>query len=396
MHAAMERLDSGMPCGLIARFQGKTAADVEAAVETARRKFTVLERSLVWLGSRFALVGIAPSLRDARTAKISFNFKSEPNEPLWRYRVVEDGDDTWLTAIWTHAAADGPSMLRFVETISAAMTGFPSAHVQARPLRRVRRRTMAGWLMRFLVEQHLPYVRLTQECSHPAGVAWLTIPFDRSTKLLARARADCGSFAAWLAGAACMAFCDQQGVPAGRIMLNLPILRDDLARVGGFGFGVGSVLMPVKLDPNASLPTVARSVSRRLKFMIDQGWNENFERFLGRNPKRHLRFATLRTRGRSAPIVSVSWKGDQWQLGGDDGIRDLACFAVSTVAHVSGHVDRNGLSISVASIQSDSERADFLHRINDRLGNERTKCIYAFDGNTIRATSIGRGGLSPL
>ena len=48
MHAAMDKLGAGMPCGLVARFAGKTAAHVEAAVEAACHHFPVLQRHLVW------------------------------------------------------------------------------------------------------------------------------------------------------------------------------------------------------------------------------------------------------------------------------------------------------------------------------------------------------------
>ena len=99
MHAAMERLGVGMPCGLVARFQGKTTAEVEAAVETARLQFPVLQRRLVWSGARPALVTTGASLPHALTSKISLAFKSEPDGPLWRYRLVQDRDDTWLIAV---------------------------------------------------------------------------------------------------------------------------------------------------------------------------------------------------------------------------------------------------------------------------------------------------------
>ena len=48
MHAAMDRQGAGTPCGLIVRFQDRTAAEVAAAVETARGQFPVLERRIAW------------------------------------------------------------------------------------------------------------------------------------------------------------------------------------------------------------------------------------------------------------------------------------------------------------------------------------------------------------
>src|ERR1700719_2576290 len=132
----------------------------------------------------------------------------------------------------------------------------------------------------------------------------------------------------WLAAAVSMAYCEQQGVPSGRVMLDVPILRDYLDRVNGFGFGVGSLLLPVKVNLDAPLTSVAPLVAARLKEMINQRWDENFEGFLGRNPSRHLRFAALRARGLHPPVITVSWKGAHWGWGAEDGIRDAACFAV--------------------------------------------------------------------
>ena len=63
MHAAMDRLGTGMPCGLVARFAGKTIAEVEAAIEAACQRFPVLQRRLVWLelasGARFHRLAVS-------------------------------------------------------------------------------------------------------------------------------------------------------------------------------------------------------------------------------------------------------------------------------------------------------------------------------------------------
>jgi hypothetical protein len=385
MHAAMDRRGVGMPCGLVARLQRRTIAEVEAAVATARRRFPVLERRIAWLGSRPMLVAVETSRRaQARASEISLAFKSDPVGPLWCYGVFQDGEDAWLMAIWVHAAADGHSMLRFVETISAALNDRPAPHFQDQPNRRTRRRSMARWLVRFLIERHLRYVRPREDGDHPPGVAWLTIPSDRGAWLLERARAECGSFAAWLAGAACMAFCEQQqGMLAGRVSLNLPILRNNREQGGGFGFGIGSLLMPVTLDARAALPLVARRIFERQSVMMDEGWDENFERFLGNSSRRHLRFAGLHALGMSAPTLSVSWKGVHSELGGEDGIRDLACFAVSPVTHVSAHIDRNGLSVSLASSQSAEARENLLRRLTVRLGGGAVERVLTFDGHAL-------------
>jgi hypothetical protein len=387
MHAAMDRLGVGMPCGLVARFQAKTTADVEAAVEAARLRFPVLQRRVAWIGTRPVLVTQGASVA-ARASTISLAFTSGTDGPLWRYSLVQDGDDTWLAAIWAHAAADGHSMLRLLETIGAAENGVTDLQFQSQVRRREHGMPMAFWLVRFLIEQHLPYVHVAEANLQPAGIAWTTVSSGQSASLLERVRLECGSFGAWLGAAACMAFCEQQSVSSGRVLLNLPILRSDLEKLGGFGFGAGSLLMPVKLERHASLPAMARSISRRLKQMIEQGWDQNFERFLGNDPRRHLRFAARHARRRSAPVVSVSWKGTGWRVGGENGIRDAACFAVSPAAHISGHIDRNGLSLSAASSRSGAQCEDLLRRLARRIGTQ-TKRIYTFDGAAVSVRTCG-------
>jgi len=385
MHAAMDRLGIGMPCGLVARFNGMNTAEVEAAVEAARFRFPVLQRHLAWIGSRPFLVKPRAPLAAARVSTTSLALASPTDGSLWRYSLVQDGDDTWLIAIWTHAAADGHSMLRFLETVGAGMSASPGIRFQSRVRPRGDGTAMPRWLMRFLIEQHLPYVHVAEESFRSAGVAWTTVSSGQCASLLERTQQECGSFGAWLGAAACMAFCEQQGADSGRVLLNLPILRSDLKSVGGFGFGAGSLLMPVKIERRASMSTIAGSISRRLKRMIDRGWDENFERFLGDDPKRHLRFSAHRIRRPSQPIVSVSWKGTDWRLGSEDAIRDVACFAISPVAHISAHIDRNGLSVSVASARSGAGREDLLGRLTDRMGVETTR-MNTFDGSTAGPT----------
>ena len=65
---------------------------------------------------------------NARASQISLEFKSDANGPLWRYVLVQDDGDVWLSAVWAHAAADGPSMLRFVEAIGGILSHRPVTH----------------------------------------------------------------------------------------------------------------------------------------------------------------------------------------------------------------------------------------------------------------------------
>ena len=52
MHAAMDKLGVGMPCGLIARFQGRGVAEVAAAIAEATRHFPLLGLRLAWVDHR--------------------------------------------------------------------------------------------------------------------------------------------------------------------------------------------------------------------------------------------------------------------------------------------------------------------------------------------------------
>jgi hypothetical protein len=391
MHAALETLDVGMPCGVVARFRDRTVIEIENAIEAACRHFPILERRIEWENGRPVLVRTDLTFRQARSTEISLGFQSNRSGPLWRYCLIADAGDVWLCAIWAHAAADGTSMLRLLETIGSTLGG--KAALLCSPSRgpdRPRRIGMVRWVPRFLAEQYLPYVRpLNTGSAHP-GVSWLTIPIACSNSLLENARSECGSIAAWLAGAVCLAFCEQHGTRAGRVLVNLPILRDDLQRLGGFGCGVGTMLIPVKIKPNWTLASVARCIEGRLKTMIAQGWDINFDRFLGNNPRRHLRFATACARGRATPVVSISWKGMAWQLGGEEGIHDVACFAMSPLAHVSAHLDQNGLSLSVASSHPAVQRDKLLLRIAQWLGDTATRDVRTFDGRVLATAGSDR------
>jgi ubiquinone biosynthesis protein Coq4 len=365
MHAALDRVGAGMPCGVIARFRGAALADVDAAVGAAAARFPVLRSRLAWRSSRPALVPVEawrPSL--CRAGSVSLSFRPDEEGPLWRYALKVEGEDVWLSAVWAHGAADGRSMLHFLGVVAAALDGrgrparISQRHLTAVPI------SMARWLPRFVVERHLPYVGLASGPPGAPDVAWLSVPRPLADEALARARDACGGVAAWLAAAACLAFCEQQrGMPDGRVSLNLLISRDDLASFGGFGFAVGSLLMPVRLKPRADVPSIARRILARQRVMMAQGWDDRFQQFLGRDPARRHWFASLEAAGAGAPTVSVSWKGEYPDLGEEQGVSDVACFAASRVAHVSAHMDAGGLSISVASRQSPAAREALLRRV---------------------------------
>lgn len=380
MHAAMAARGIGMPCGLVACFQETEGDRVATAIEKAKRRFPLLSRRVSWINSRPTLVTADRTHRATDESAISSLF--DPSCDFWQYRVLQHGADAWLTAIWPHAMADGASMLRFLEIIAAMITDTPLSGFQYRSHRRFGRQAMAGWLIRFLIDQHIRYVRPRQRRFGP-GVAWCTLSSEQSAQFIETSRIEGANAAAWLGAAACMVLCEQEGVAKGRVLLNMQVERSSLEHIGGFGFGAGSLLIPVKISSSCALPALARHIHDRTTLMIDRGWNDNFECFLGSSPRRHHLLAALHARGQPTPIVSVSWKGRHWRLGRHDGLRDVACFAVSPAIHISGHIDRTGMSLSVTSKQSVSEREAFLHRLVDRLCRETPERILNFNGRDV-------------
>lgn len=119
IHAAMDRIGAGMPCGLAVRFRRRTITEVESAVASAARHFPVLRRRLVWLAGRPKLIDMgAQSAELARASEVSLDFSSAEGGPVWRYAITADGEDAWLRAVSIHAAADGRSMLRFLTGVA--------------------------------------------------------------------------------------------------------------------------------------------------------------------------------------------------------------------------------------------------------------------------------------
>lgn len=381
MHAAMAARGVGMPCGIIARFRETNGADLEAALKKAMQRFPILDRRISWLNGRARLLKEVSSQRKSSMQSSLFELSSTS----WRYQIRQSGKDTWLVALWPHAMADGPSMLLFFENIAAIITNQSVADVQQHQRRDVALQSMPVWLMRFLIDKSQRYLQ-PSDPTLPPGVAWCTVqrehwlPFAESNHR--------ASTAAWLGAAACMVLREQKCVTKGKVLLNIQVQRGGLQHVGGFGFAAGSVLIPVTLSSKCSLPSLARSIFERLTSMTNQGWHENFERLLGTNPRRHRRFAWLDSQGLRGAIVSVSWKDYRWATDCHNKITDVACFALSPTLHISGHLDRAGISLSVASKQPASERQFLLTRLVNLLSEEPPARILTFDGCDIASLPI--------
>jgi hypothetical protein len=278
--------------------------------------------------------------------------------------------------------ADGPSMLRFFENIAAIIANQPVFGFQQHRRRDVEPQPMAVWLARFLIEKSQRYLQPSDQ-GLPPGIAWCTVRRKHWLPFIQSSNADRVSATAWLAAATCIALREQKRVINGKVLLNIQVQRSSLEHVGGFGFAAGSLLIPLKLSSKCSLSSLARSISDRLTFMINRGWNDNFERLLGPNPQRHRWFSWLDAHGWRGAIVSLSWKDYRWEIDGHQKIQDIACFALSPTLHISGHCDWTGVSLSVTSRQAANEREDLLRRLVNYLSEDMVQRILAFDGNDI-------------
>jgi hypothetical protein len=379
MHAAIAARRIGMPCGIVACFQETSGDQLRAAVEMATRRFPILSLRVDWIASRPVLVSHPADQSINRSTKQQL---FEPGCASWQYRIIQYGTDSWLTGLWPHAMADGPSMLRFLETVAAIIDQRPLADFNYPKRRQIQRQGMLGWLVPFLIDRSRRYLHVGEE-SLPPGVAWCKLQLGHALPSPKGGEAERASAAAWLGAAACISICEQKCLTGGRLLLNFQVQRDNLEKIGGFGFGAGSVLIPVELNTGCSLSDLACRIFDRLTSMINRGWNENFENFLSNNPQRHHLFAALHDLGRPAPIISISWKEHRWALDRYDKVQDIACFALSPTLHISGHVDWTGASLSITSKQPMNDRLDLLRRLTHRLSGAAPGHIFTFNGDEI-------------
>jgi ubiquinone biosynthesis protein COQ4 len=378
MHAALDREGIGMRCGVVACFADKREHEVESAIAIARHRFPVLQTRLEWIEGRPVLEPGALSNRDTGSKPLLDPSTSKSGE-IWRYRLIQEGQNTWLQAIWMHGAADGLSMLRFVQAIAAVWGDVPCVPEPRLPRQPNQQQSFLTWLPAFLVQLHRNYVGLRQVTTAIPQVSWLSAPAVDRERVTRSADAAGEGMAGWLAAAVAIAFVDQQGKRGGDIFLNVPIARDGLAQTNGFGFGLGSLRFPVRLRKNPSMEVVASAIGRRLQLLANRGWDRNLERLLGSNPARHARFARIEARRSIDPNITISWKGHQADFGTKDGPRAVACFAAAPTLHVSAHTDADGLSLSVTSRQSVAERNALLIRIARLLGCEAELTIRELD-----------------
>ena len=350
MHAALDAAGIGTPCGAVAFFEGRSVSELRTAVSVARHRFPVLQTRLAWRRGR-PVLGPHPV--------------GAPGG-IWDHRLTPTSDGVWFHGCWRHAAGDGRSMLRFLQALDVALGAPASEIAELRPRHPVQIRPMAPWLCQFLADRQRRYARMRPvDPSAPLGVSWLLASPEDRDRLLNAAAEDGYGFLGPLAAAAAAAFCEQQvGSRGGLVSLNVPIARTDLPELCGFGFGVGSLLLPVRVRAGVGAAELGLEISQRTRALAAEGFDRNLDRFLGGDPLRHRMFSAVRALGPADPTVVVSWKG-RHELGG---MSRTACFAGSPTLHVSAHADRNGLSISVSSRQSAAARGELLQGVAERLG----------------------------
>lgn len=366
MHMALDAIGAGIPCGLMARFEDRRVADVAEAVRSAGAEFPLLRQRLVWRETGALSVGDDDAEPDPRPFSLTYRVGAEGRP--WSYEVTQSGRDVWFRATFAHAIADGYSMLHFLARVAALLEGraYREREFVARPA--LKPRLFQAWMAEFLTLQCRSFLCLDRPREAP-GITWTTIPTEQATPLLDQARTRFGGFGGLLAAAATLAYAE--GVaPRDRkpALINLQVLRSRLPDLNGFGFGAGSLMVPVGLKPFPEVAALAAHISRKARKMVDEDWDGNLNRLLGQNAAHHRRMAQMRTGRSSTPTLTVSWKARPSPLGVGDGLRDIACFSSTPGAHVSAHRDGNGLSLSLTDRQTRAERGATLARLLGHLG----------------------------
>ena len=206
--------------------------------------------------------------------------------------------------------------------------------------------------------------------------AWTHLDAVASLKLLERAGA-CGGVAGLLSAASLLTMAQDEG-RTGLQPLEVPVARRDLRAFNGFGFGVGALLLPTVVRRGDPVDSLANQIAGRLRSAIEKGWDMRLERFLGRDPRRHARFAAHHLRHPGQGPLTVSWKGSAlWK--GDRVLGDVACFSASTNLHVSAHGDGRGLSLSATGAFEPDRTRRLLIGILDQLKTSPTGPIHAVD-----------------
>ncbi len=364
-----------MPCAVSARYEGVTAQALEQHLLAAASQYPVLNSRLAWIGDRPVL---QPGVGAPIGVAAPLDFSAMDAALTWRAAIREEQGGAGFTAVFSHAVADGASMLRLVGEIERRL-GRDAGPAPSEPPARRRRPASLPWLSAFLTERLKPHLVLAPIGLGPMGASWFrTGPEDRDL-VIARARSACGRVLPFISAAAALATRELSGERRGRVSLNIPIARSDPR---GFGFGVGSLLFGQEIAPGVETEGLARRLAARIDRLAASGWDGGLEWFLGSNPRRHREFARIRARSPADPTINVSWKGFDRGLGGPGGALDVACFAAAPTGHLSAHADLGGLSISFTAPRSQAVREAFLGILARRLGIQGQLSFAAYAGES--------------
>jgi hypothetical protein len=363
MHAALDAAGCGMPCAVSARFEGLTPEALERHLLAAASRFPVLGSRLAWIDDRPVL---QPGTGSPVASSAPLDFAAADAPRAWRAAVRADGSGAALTAVFSHALADGGSMLRLIDAIEVGLgAGARSAPTEHPP--GSRRPATLPWLAGFLVERSRSHFVLAPDGRGPMGASWFRTSPDERDRVIARARAACGRVLPFITAAAALSAAELS-IGRRRVSLNIPISRSNSEAFAGFGFGIGSLLFGQDIPAAVDTETLARTLADRIARQARGGWDSGLAWFLGSNPRRHRRFADIRAHGRPDPAINVSWKGFHRALGGAGGARDVTCFGAAPTGHVSAHADQGGLSVSFTAPRSQSVRDAFLAALARHLG----------------------------
>ena len=364
MHAALERQGIGLPCSAVGFFPARRAEALHRAVGRVAARLPVLTSGMAWRGDR-PLLRLGAGGPAPMAAPLDFRAHETG---VWGYRLTEDGAGVWLVGAWAHAAADGPSMLRFLAAVACELDGAAPPPPGHAPRPAARRQAMAAWLPAFVLEHARRYDGILPANRVAAPGACFAILPPEAAERLGRDAGRSGVAGRLAAATAACLLEQQRGRAEGEVYLNLPIARGGTAALGGFGFEGSSLRLPLRLSRREGFEAAAADAGQRLRRRAEQGWDLNLLRFLSGPASRRMRFASIQARKPPDPCLTISWKGRREGIGGAHGLTRAACFAAAPTLHLSAHTSAEGLSLSLSTPQARGARRELLLRILDRLG----------------------------
>ena len=358
LHLALDKLGKGAPCGIAAFFPDQSEEQLAVAVERHARHLPLVHR-------RIDLSGVKPKIMAPESSSAFVRVSGKSLEELLEFSVSRshggtgwyvlhpNSDGCWLFAIWSHAIADGHSMLRFISQLTnAPCEKSESAHTE-RPAMAAGR--FLPWMVRTAISEISSRLAFKTFSEPQRNVTWINASPYTAKSLRATARRLGTGVTGLLCGALVRAFYKSSLIDgSGRLQFLVPISRTTCREVNGFGLGIGWLLPDLQVTRASGLEKMATSIHDQIRAMSDAGWDKNLERALGTNYSRLSgKVAKMLKRKQTNFVASVSWKGWIPLVGTAATGTRIACFAAvqpnTSLCHVSGHIDQSGLSLSLSS-----------------------------------------------